>query len=75
MKSKPLWKPKAKEIESSLLNLFFNHLEKNNYLKNNRIFLDLWNWTIKNPDIFWSEFCWGLNLIVQVVLDYMILKK
>ena len=63
MKSKPLWKPKAKEIESSLLNLFFNHLEKNNYLKNNRIFLDLWNWTIKNPDIFWSEF-WNFSKII-----------
>ena len=47
----------------SLLNLFFNHLEKNNYLKNNRIFFDLWNWTIKNPDIFWSEF-WNFSKII-----------
>jgi len=63
MRSKPLWKPKAEEVETSLLNLFFNYLEKNKHLKNNRIFADLWKWTIKNPDIFWSEF-WDFSKII-----------
>ena len=63
MKSKILWKPKTKEIKNSLINIFFNRLEKKKYLKNNQNFQDLWKWTINNPDVFWSEF-WDFSKII-----------
>ena len=63
MKSKILWKPKTKEIKNSLINIFFNRLEKKKYLKNNQNFQDLWKWTVNNPDVFWSEF-WDFSKII-----------
>ena len=63
MKTKYLWKPKNKIIDSSLINNFFSLLEKKKYLKNNKNFLELWKWTNQNPDIFWSEF-WDFSKII-----------
>ena len=63
MKLKYLWKPRTETTDSSLLSIFFNRLEKKNYIKNKKIFLDLWKWTTKNPDIFWSEF-WDYSKII-----------
>ena len=63
MKTNYLWKPKNKTIDDSLINNFFNLLEKKKYLKNNKNFLKLWKWTNRNPDIFWSAF-WDFSEII-----------
>ena len=54
MSSKALWKPKLHDVKSSFLNNFCNILEKKKYLKNDQDFFKLWQWSIKNPEIFWS---------------------
>ena len=56
MSSKALWKPKLDDVKSSFLNNFCNILEKKKYLKNDQDFSKLWQWTVNNPKIFWSEF-------------------
>ena len=56
MSSKALWKPKLHDVKSSFLNNFCNILEKKKYLKNDQDFFKLWQWSINNPEIFWSEF-------------------
>ena len=56
MSNKLLWKPSESEVKSSILEGFWNHLEEKKILKNNKNFKDLWKWTVKEPEIFWSEF-------------------
>ena len=56
MSPEPLWKPEYGVVQSSFLNNFCRVLEKKKYLKNDHDFFKLWQWTIKHPDIFWSEF-------------------
>ena len=56
MNNKLLWKPTESRVKSSMLERFFNRLEKKKILKNNRNFKNLWKWTVDEPQIFWSEF-------------------
>ena len=56
MSSEPLWKPEHEVVQSSFLNNFCRVLEEKKYLKNDKDFFKLWQWTIKHPEVFWSEF-------------------
>jgi len=56
MSSEPLWKPKQDIVQSSFLNNFCRVLEEKKYIKNDHDFFKLWQWTVKHPEIFWSEF-------------------
>ena len=56
MSSEPLWKPGHEVVQSSFLNNFCRVLEERKYLKNDQDFFKLWQWTIKHPEVFWSEF-------------------
>ncbi len=56
MSSEPLWKPEHGVVQSSFLNNFCRVLEEKKYLKNDQDFFKLWQWTIKHPEVFWSEF-------------------
>ncbi len=38
------------------INNFCRVLEEKKYLKNDQDFFKLWQWTIKHPEVFWSEF-------------------
>ena len=63
MNNKLLWKPTESRVKSSMLERFFNRLEKKKILKNNRNFKNLWKWTVDEPQIFWSEF-WDFSEII-----------
>ena len=56
MSSEPLWKPEKDVVQSSFLNNFCRVLEEKKYIKNDNDFFKLWQWTIKHPEVFWSEF-------------------
>ncbi len=56
MSSEPLWKPRHDIVQSSFINNFCRVLEEKKYLKNDQDFFKLWQWTIKHPEVFWSEF-------------------
>ncbi|MEK9954015.1 MAG: acetoacetate--CoA ligase [Pelagibacteraceae bacterium] len=56
MSSEPLWKPEHSVVQSSFINNFCRVLEEKKYLKNDKDFFKLWQWTIKHPEVFWSEF-------------------
>ena len=56
MSSEPLWKPEQDVVQSSFLNNFCRVLEEKKYIKNDNDFFKLWQWTIKHPEVFWSEF-------------------
>ncbi|MEK9918835.1 MAG: acetoacetate--CoA ligase, partial [Pelagibacteraceae bacterium] len=56
MSSEPLWKPEHGVVQSSFINNFCRVLEEKKYLKNDKDFFKLWQWTIKHPEVFWSEF-------------------
>ncbi len=54
-----LWKPSTKLAERSKLNEFTKYIGKDfNY-----DFKKLWEWSVKNPEIFWSKF-WDFSKIV-----------
>ena len=54
-----LWKPSTKLAERSKLNEFTKYIGKDfNY-----DFKNLWEWSVKNPEIFWSKF-WDFSKIV-----------
>ena len=54
-----LWKPSTKLAEESKLNEFTKYIGKDfNY-----DFKKLWEWSVKNPEIFWSKF-WDFSKIV-----------
>ena len=50
-----LWSADEECKKNSQLEKFCKHLEKRGFFKNNSNFQDLWNWSIKNPENFWSE--------------------
>ena len=54
-----LWKPSTKLAEESKLNEFTKYIGKDfNY-----DFKKLWEWSVRNPEIFWSKF-WDFSKIV-----------
>ena len=54
-----LWRPSKELRENSLLREFTKFVE----LKPTNNFKDVWEWSIKNPKIFWSKF-WDYSGII-----------
>ena len=50
-----LWSPNEEIIKNSKLEFFCQHLEKKNLLKCGKNFNKLWKWSVKYPELFWSE--------------------
>ena len=55
---KPLWKPSIKRKENSLLKDFCNFTKISH-----KDFNDVWKWSVKNPELFWSKF-WDYSKII-----------
>ena len=54
-----LWKPTSKIIENSILNQFTKYIGKDFEYN----FKNLWEWSVQNPEIFWSKF-WDFSKIL-----------
>ncbi len=54
-----LWKPSAQRKKSSNLSEFLKFIK---FDKTNN-FKDIWNWSISNPELFWSKF-WDYSEII-----------
>jgi acetoacetyl-CoA synthetase len=52
-----LWSPSKKKIKNSNLYQFKNLIEKKYKISFKTNYQKLWEWSVKNDDIFWSE-CW-----------------
>ena len=50
-----LWSPNEEVKKNSNLSFFCQHLDKKKLLKYSENFKNLWKWSVKNPEIFWSE--------------------
>ena len=57
--NKPLWQPSKKKKQESLLTDFSKFIN----LDSNSNFKKLWEWSIKNPEEFWSKF-WDYSKII-----------
>ena len=57
--NKILWKPSKKLTQNSILEDFSKFI---NFNSNNN-FKDLWKWSVKNPEEFWSKF-WDYSKII-----------
>ena len=57
--NKPLWQPSQKLKQNSILQDFCNFIN----FKSSSNFKELWQWTIKNPEEFWSKF-WDYSRII-----------
>ena len=57
-----LWSPNEAIKDKSQLKKFCEQLEKKHFLKHNVDFENLWKWSVKNPEIFWSE-VWNFTKI------------
>ena len=68
-----LWSANEDIKEQSNLENFCKHLEKKNLFKNKKDFNKLWKWSVKNPEIFWSE-VWDFTKI-KGIKGKTILKK
>ena len=55
LRESPLWIPKEEIKRNSNLSRFCQSLHKKKLLKYNENFNNLWRWSIKKPEIFWSE--------------------
>ena len=51
----PLWSADKIVKNNSELNNFCKNLENKKLHRNNQNFKKLWEWSIKNPENFWSE--------------------
>ena len=56
---KPLWKPSEQKKQNSLLEDFSKFIN----FKSDKSFKNLWEWSVKNPKKFWSEF-WDYSKII-----------
>ena len=57
-----LWSPNQEIKNNSNLENFCKYLDKKELLKYNQNFNYLWKWSIKNPELFWSEI-WNFTKI------------
>ena len=57
--NKPLWQPSEKLKENSLLKDFCKFIN----FKSSNNFKEIWQWSIDNPDEFWSKF-WDYSKII-----------
>ena len=56
---RPLWQPTEQKKQNSILEDFSKFIN----FKSNKNFKSLWEWSIKNPEKFWSEF-WDFSKII-----------
>ena len=56
---KPLWQPSEKKKEDSLLKDFSKFID----FKLDKKFKNIWEWSVKNPEKFWSKF-WDYSKII-----------
>ena len=57
--NKPLWQPSQKLKQDSILQDFCNYIN----FKSPCNFKELWQWSVKNPEEFWSKF-WDYSKII-----------
>ena len=57
--NKPLWQPSEKLKENSLLKGFCKFIN----FKSSNNFKEIWQWSIDNPNDFWSKF-WDYSKII-----------
>ena len=57
--NKPLWQPSDKLKQNSILQDFCHFIN----FKSSRNFKELWQWSINNPEEFWSKF-WDYSKII-----------
>ena len=50
-----LWTPNEEMVKNSNLGFFCKNLHKKKLLKYNQNFKNIWEWSVKNPEIFWKE--------------------
>ena len=50
-----LWTPNEEIVKKSNLEFFCKNLHKKRLLKYNQNFKNIWEWSVKNPEIFWEE--------------------
>ena len=55
----PLWKPTEKKVQDSVLKNFTRFIN----FESNKNFKDLWQWSVDNPELFWSKF-WDYSKII-----------
>ena len=72
---KPLWQPSEKRKEDSLLEDFSKFIN----FKLDKNFKSLWEWSVKNPEKFWSQF-WDYSKIIgdkgkEVIRDNKIFNQ
>ena len=56
---KPLWQPSEQKKQNSLLEDFSKFIN----FKSDKNFKNLWEWSVKNPEKFWSEF-WDYSKVI-----------
>jgi len=69
-----LWSANEEFRKNSQLEKFCEHLEKKGIFKNTFKFKDLWEWSVKNPEYFWSE-VWDFTKIKGIKKGKIIKKK
>ena len=69
-----LWSANEEFRKNSQLEKFCEHLEKKGIFKNTSKFKDLWEWSVKNPEYFWSE-VWDFTKIKGIKKGKIIKKK
>ena len=57
--NKPLWKPSDKKTQDSIIEDFSKFIK----FKPNKNFKDLWQWSVSEPEKFWSNF-WDYSKII-----------
>ena len=72
---KPLWSPSEQIKQDSLLEDFSKFIN----FKSDKNFKSIWEWSIKNPKIFWSRF-WDYSKIIgdkgkEVIRDTKIFNQ
>ena len=68
-----LWSANVDLKKNSQLNKFCDQLESKGFIKNKLNFKNLWKWSIKNNEKFWSE-VWDFTKIKGDKKD-LVLKK
>ena len=58
-----LWAANKEKIKKSKLSEFCSFLESHNIQKFNENYQDLWEWSVKNSEKFWS-LCWDFTKII-----------
>ena len=71
--SSSLWTPNEEIINKSNLQFFCKNLDKKKLLRYKKNFKYLWDWSIKNPETFWSE-VWDFTKI-KGIKGNKVLKK